>query len=173
MYKGLGATGGCTVPNTAPVTAELPGHPNLNAGHVFGFEFLATFVLVFTVFGAAVDPKSAAANLAPVAIGFSLWGCVAGIADFTGAGLNPARTLGPAVVFDCWSDANGNPTHQWAYVLAQMIAGGVVALVYMGVFFSRPEPPSDASANVFKFMALETDQLMKRLNKPRTGEKLD
>ncbi len=59
------------------------------------FEAILTFFLVSTVYQAAVYGK--AGNLAGVAIGFTLAGCILAGGPFTGASLNPARTLGPAI----------------------------------------------------------------------------
>jgi glycerol uptake facilitator-like aquaporin len=59
-------------------------------------EMLLTFFLVTTVCHTAVSGK--AGNLAPVAIGLTLaFGILMG-GPFTGASLNPARSIGPAVV---------------------------------------------------------------------------
>ena len=40
-------------------------------------------------------------------------GCAAG--EYTGASLNPARTLGPAFVYHC------NWRYAWVYVLAELL----------------------------------------------------
>merc|ERR1712086_1157830 len=63
FYKDLQDSPGCTLP-----CGDANSACKLTATNVFGFEFLATFLLVFTVFGAAVDPKTGAGNFAPLAI---------------------------------------------------------------------------------------------------------
>ena len=60
------------------------------------FEFILTFFLVTAVYQAAAFGK--AGNLAALAIGFTLAGSILAGGAFTGASLNPARTLGPALV---------------------------------------------------------------------------
>ena len=45
----------------------------------FSGEFLATFLLVFTVFATAVDSRGPASSAAPFAIGASLWASAKGI----------------------------------------------------------------------------------------------
>jgi glycerol uptake facilitator-like aquaporin len=140
----------------------------LVSGKVFGVEFLATFLLVFTVFATAVDPRGAAGNAAPFAIGGSLWASAKGIAGLTGAALNPARTLCPAIVFKCWraigsteaaslytlgQNSNGYDTRQWMYVIAQLTAGAFAGLLYMNVFLARPDDGNPGPSTVFKFVA--------------------
>jgi MIP family channel proteins len=161
----------CTLPMTLAGGTASPYF--MDAGKVFGIEFLATFVLVFTVFATAVDPKGAG-NAAPLAIGASLWACASGIGSLTGGGLNPARTLCPAVVFNCWEahlpigqtkdpvtglltgpvrTPDAKPTHQWAYLLAQLLAGLLAGLIYKYLFMNRPDDGNPGPHSVFKFMA--------------------
>lgn len=59
------------------------------------FEVILTFILVSAIYQTAVYGK--AGNLAGVAIGFTLAGCILAGGPYTGASLNPARTLGPAI----------------------------------------------------------------------------
>jgi aquaporin Z len=79
--SGLGAT--VLAPNVTPVQG-------------FVVELLLTFFLVNTIFNTAVNKK--AGNHAPIAIGLTLtFALLMGI-PLTGASLNPARTLGPAIM---------------------------------------------------------------------------
>jgi len=50
----------------------------------------------------------------------------------TGASMNPARSFGPAVVANTWSD-------HWIYWLGPLIGAGIAALVYEFVFLHREE----------------------------------
>lgn len=76
-------------PTTGSLTAT-----NLTGALVF--EFFLTFFLVTSVYQAAVYGK--AGNLAGLAIGMTLIACILAGGAYTGASLNPARTLGPAIV---------------------------------------------------------------------------
>jgi len=115
--------------------AALLGHSNsfatlgdLSARHpmaVFLWEFIATFTLVFTVFG--VVHSSSFASTGPLAIGLSLSAGIFAIGPYTGASLNPARTLAPAIVFGVW-------THIWVYILATFGAGFAAGFLYKRVF---------------------------------------
>jgi aquaporin TIP len=72
---------------------------SLTAGSVWTaalFEAIMTFFLVSAVYQAAVYGK--VGNLAAIAIGLTLAGSFLAGGTFTGASLNPARTLGPALI---------------------------------------------------------------------------
>jgi MIP family channel proteins len=64
-------------------------------------ELVATFFLVFVVYGTAVD-KGAPASVYPFAIGLSIAIGIIAIGPFTGGALNPARGFGPALVSGEW-----------------------------------------------------------------------
>jgi aquaporin Z len=96
----------------------LPG-PGISATSALLWEVLLTTGLVSVVLGTA----SGAQQLGPVAafgVGsyIALAGLVAG--PVTGASMNPARSLGPALVLDNW-------TAWWAYVAGPAI-GAVIAV---------------------------------------------
>jgi aquaporin Z len=91
-------------------------------------ETLLTFFLVSTVFNAAVSGR--AGNLAGLAIGLALtFGILMG-GPLTGASLNPARTLGPALV-------TGNHSDLWVYIVGPIAGGVLAALLYRGAL--QPE----------------------------------
>lgn len=83
-------------------------------------EALLTLLLVIVIFGSAVHGK-AVKSFAGIAIG----GTIALDALFggpvSGASMNPARSLGPAIVSGLWSD-------QWVYVAGPLI-GALLAVV--------------------------------------------
>jgi MIP family channel proteins len=66
-----------------------------NVWQAAGIEAILTFFLVSAIYQSAVHGK--AGNLAPLAIGFTLVACILAGGVYTGASLNPARTLGPAI----------------------------------------------------------------------------
>ncbi len=86
-----------------------------------------TFFLVSTVFQAAAFGK--AGNLAGVAIGLTLGASILAGGTYTGASLNPARTLGPALIA-------GHLDYLIPYLIG-IFAGGIVAgLVQANLFKS-------------------------------------
>ncbi len=99
---------------------------------VFFVELLITFILVFVVISVATDER-APAGVAPLAVGFALACGVLIAGPITGGSLNPARTLGPAIVA-------GEFTAIWAYILGP-IAGGVLAALLYDRFISEAEAP--------------------------------
>jgi len=66
-------------------------------------EAVLTFFLVTVVFGAAVDEHGAAARMAGLAIGLTVTLDIFLGGPFTGAAMNPARALGPALAGNYWS----------------------------------------------------------------------
>ena len=60
-------------------------------------EAIGTAILVFTVFGSAVDGR-APGGFAGIIIGFIVYGIIILVGPITGAALNPARQIGPLLV---------------------------------------------------------------------------
>jgi glycerol uptake facilitator protein len=95
-------------------------------------EFIGTFVLMFTIIGVALDPRVDRA-LAPLAIGAALGVGVMVMGTLTGAGFNPARAFGPALVSGEWDGADN---FLLAYVLAPILGALAAAIVYFRVFMA-------------------------------------
>ena len=90
-------------------------------------EIVLTFVLVFVVFSAAMDPRGAG-NVAPLAIGLAvLVGNFIGV-PLTGASMNPARTLGPTLIANSWG------SEFWVYWVGPLVGSGLAALVHTHIF---------------------------------------
>src|SRR4029450_11176649 len=66
-------------------------------------EGLGTFFLVWAIIGVAVNPR-ATKEWAALAIGGALGMAVMVFGPLTGAGFNPARAFGPALVSGTWDD---------------------------------------------------------------------
>jgi len=100
---------------------------DVSLGQGFLVEFVLTFFLANAVLNCAISGK--AGNLAGVAIGMTLVFCILMGGPLTGASLNPARTLGPAI-------ATGHMDNLWMYFVAPMSGGAAAALLYKGLFKS-------------------------------------
>ncbi|HYI99250.1 MAG TPA: aquaporin [Thermoleophilaceae bacterium] len=93
-------------------------------------EGIGTFVLVFAIIGVAVNPRGLK-DWAGFAIGAALGLAVMVLAPLTGAGLNPARAFGPALVS---GEFGGADTFLLAYVLAPVIGALVAVMAYVGIY---------------------------------------
>lgn len=84
-------------------------------------ETVLTFFLVNTIMNAAVSGRGG--SLAGLAIGMTLTFAILMGGPVTGASLNPARTLGPAL-------ASGNYADIWLYFVGPILGGVLAALLY-------------------------------------------
>jgi MIP family channel proteins len=92
-------------------------------------EGIGTFFLVWAIVGVAVNPR-AAKDWAALTIGGTLGFLVMVIAPLTGAGFNPARSFGPAVVTGEWGGASD---FILVYVVAPTIGALLAALIYFNL----------------------------------------
>lgn len=93
-------------------------------------EIFITFILVFLVC-AFWDPRNSNKHdSAPIKIGLAIGGLIICFARYTGASMNPARTIGPAIIFGFWKN-------HWVYWVGPMIGGTLAGLLYRNVFDLR------------------------------------
>jgi glycerol uptake facilitator-like aquaporin len=108
--------------NAGATTGSLTQSAVWNAA---AFEFFLVFFLVSAVYQAAIYGK--AGQLAGLAISLTLAACILAAGTYTGASVNPARTLGPALVA-------GDLSYVVPYFIG-MFAGGIAAgLVQTNLF---------------------------------------
>ncbi|XP_028783851.1 nodulin-26-like [Neltuma alba] len=88
----------------------------------FVIEFIITFYLMFVISGVATDSR-AIGELAGIAIGATVLLNVMFAGPVTGASMNPARSLGPAIV---WHQYKGI----WVYMTAPVAGAVAGAWVY-------------------------------------------
>jgi MIP family channel proteins len=92
-------------------------------------EGIGTFFLVWVIVGVAVNPR-ATKDWAALAIGTALGMGVMVLGPLTGAGLNPARSFGPALVS---GDFGGADTFLLVYILAPVIGALVAGFLYLAI----------------------------------------
>jgi aquaporin Z len=99
----------------------------LNGDGAFVVEVILTFVFVFTIL--AVTRRASNAMVAGLVIGLSLTLVhIIGI-PLDGTSVNPARSLGPALM------VGGAALSQlWVFIVAPLLGGIVAALVYLGLY---------------------------------------
>ncbi len=102
-------------------------HQDITATQGLVVELILTFFLVNTIFNTAVSGK--AGNAAPIAIGLTLTLSILMGGPLTGASLNPARTLGPALISGQFADI-------WLYIVGPIGGGVLAALLYTYVLKS-------------------------------------
>ncbi|CAG7725774.1 unnamed protein product, partial [Allacma fusca] len=99
----------------------------------FGIEFVSTFILLFTIFSVSDENRNDIQGSTPLAIGLCIVTLIFFGAPLTGAALNPARALGPAVVMGLYDN-------QWVYWVGPIGGAITAAAVYEHIFRNlRPE----------------------------------
>jgi aquaporin Z len=119
---GLGATtlaSGLSVGNTTITIDPTVG---------FVLEAILTFFLVNAVMNAGISGKATIPG--GLAIGMTLTFCILMGGPLTGASLNPARTIGPAL-------ATGNYSNLWVYLLGPALGGIAAGLLYRYFYEER------------------------------------
>jgi aquaporin TIP len=117
---GVLARGGYGVP--------APGY-GVGVGEAIVMELILTFFLVFVVFGTAIDAR--APRVGGLFIGLTLvMGILAG-GPVSGAAMNPARFLGPALV-------NARDLqYTWIYVVGPLAGGVLAGLIWRYMLLAR------------------------------------
>jgi aquaporin-4 len=109
---------------------------NFSAASGLGVEIILTFFLVTTIFMAAVHRK-AAAGMAGLAIGGMIFLIHLVGVPLTGASVNPARTLGPAIVSGYWD-------FHWIYWVGPIVGAVIAGLIMQYVYVKKAEKETAA-----------------------------
>jgi aquaporin Z len=115
-------------------------HIDIGAGGAFIAEVVLTALFVFVILAVTHKSASASAATAGLVIGLTLTVVhLIGI-PITGTSVNPARSLGPALV------VGGTALKQvWLFILAPLVGGAVAAGVHVA-FYGRHEQAVSAPA---------------------------
>ncbi|MCD7473472.1 Aquaporin PIP1-1 [Datura stramonium] len=107
-------------------------------GDGLGAEIIGTFVLVYTVFSATDAKRNARDShvpiLAPLPIGFAVFLVHLATIPITGTGINPARSLGAAIVYNrdhAWDD-------HWIFWVGPFIGAALAALYHQVIIRAIP-----------------------------------
>lgn len=106
--------------------------PSVAGGTAFLYEVLLTAFLMFVIMAVATDTRAVGAGAA-IAIGgtVGLDALFGGVV--TGASMNPARSLGPALAAGQWA-------HLWIYLAAPVVGATTGAYAYQLVRGETPDP---------------------------------
>ena len=110
---------------------------DVSSGQAFLLEAVGTMLLVWAVFGTAVDRR--APRLGGLAIGGAMSAVMLAFGGFTGASVNPARSFGPAF-------ASGIYEAQGIYWLAPITGAILAALIYEKLLLTDDPEPVDHGA---------------------------
>jgi MIP family channel proteins len=116
----------------AALGATVPA-AGVSAGRVLAAEAVVTFVLVLVVVAVATDSR-VPRGIAAMAIGAALAVAIVISGPVSGAGVNPARAIGPMLLAGQFSD-------WWAY-LAAPLAGGIAAVALHDRFLRVGRTPA-------------------------------
>ncbi|KAH0451831.1 hypothetical protein IEQ34_019130 [Dendrobium chrysotoxum] len=107
-------------------------------GDGLGAEIIGTFVLVYTVFSATDAKRNARDShvpiLAPLPIGFAVFLVHLATIPITGTGINPARSLGAAIIYNrdhAWDD-------HWIFWVGPFIGAALAAIYHQIVIRAIP-----------------------------------
>jgi aquaporin TIP len=120
--------------NNPGVNLGVPGlGPDVTMAGAVIMEIIMTFFLVLVIFGTAVDPRGSKA-IAPLAIGLIITMDILGGGRITGAAMNPARSIGPALVQQDF-------TNWWIYWVGPILGGLIAGFAYKFIWWPEPATP--------------------------------
>lgn len=116
---------------------HMPSHlgstvPTIATGRALLLEMVLTALLMLVIMSVATDTRAVGA---PAALAIAAAVGVAAIAfgPLTGASMNTARSLGPAIASGQWHDI-------WIYIVGPLVGAPVGAVAYELVRGERPQP---------------------------------
>jgi aquaporin NIP len=99
--------------------------PSVGTGSAFAYEAILTAFLMFTIMAVATDTRAIGAGAA-IAIGGVIGLDALCGGPITGASMNPARSIAPALV-------TGNLHDLWLYIAAPILGAAAGALAYQAI----------------------------------------
>jgi MIP family channel proteins len=112
--------------------------PTIGSGSAFAYEAVLTAFLMFVIMAVATDTRAVGAGAA-IAIGGTVGLDALFGGPITGASMNPARSLGPALV-------SGELHDLWIYLAGPLVGATVGALAYQLVRGEHPGEPGPERA---------------------------
>uniref|UniRef100_T1J7U5 TBC1 domain family member 15 n=1 Tax=Strigamia maritima TaxID=126957 RepID=T1J7U5_STRMM len=121
-----------------------------------GVEFFITFVLVLTVFAVCDPNRNDVKGSAPLAIGLAVATCHLFAIPYTGSSMNPARSLGPAIILNIWNN-------HWVYWIGPILGGVTAAIFYKFVLSDRKRDLSSTESQclIGRYLGSDLDKTRK------------
>ena len=123
--------------------------PSDGAGQALGLELVITMFLMVVIMAVATDARAVRGSAA-LAIGGYVGLASTFSGPIAGASMNPARSLGPALLSGTWTD-------HWVYWAGPIAGAAVGALAYQ--FIRSASPPSDRDGDEMDADADEVDAM--------------
>ena len=93
-------------------------------------ELIGSMILVLVVYATAVDKNNKSSPmLPPLLIGLTVSVAHLLLIPYTGTSINPARSLGPAIVGGKWDD-------HWVFWIGPLLGGAIGGVLYRFVFMN-------------------------------------
>lgn len=132
--------------DVANLGATLPAG---SASQSFGLEIVLTMILMVVITSVATDTR-AVGQAAAIAIGGTIGLEALFAGPISGASMNPARSLAPAIVSGAWTD-------QWLYIAGPAIGAAIGVLLYNAIRSGeKPAVPDPAVAEPRSARLVET-----------------
>ena len=94
-------------------------------------ELIGAMVLVLVVYATAVDKRNnSSAMLPPLLIGLTVSLAHLLLIPYTGTSINPARSIGPAIVANQWEN-------HWVFWIGPLLGGAIGGVLYRFVLMNK------------------------------------
>lgn len=135
IFKGMQTPGGVQVLEACSI-----GTPKFDAGMISAptaalVEIAMTFLLIYAVFGTAVDPR--APKIGGWGIGLTVGACIFLGGPLTGAALNPARCFGTGIVAALSQNHADFWAQQWVYWVGPLAGGAIAGMIYHNLILDK------------------------------------
>ena len=115
--------------------------PDVSVTNGLVMEIILTFFLMFVIFGVVIDKRTGGRAIAGLAIGLTITMDIFAGGVVSGAVMNPARALGPAII-------QGDFADHWIWWLGPIVGAVVAALLYNEVLLAGVVPGEAPSERI-------------------------
>lgn len=135
IFKGMMTPDGKSVVEAAGLGTPAYDPKMISMGLAVLIEALLTFLLVFAVFGTAVDPR--APKIGGFGIGLTICADILLGGPLTGAAMNPARTFGPGLVATMSGNLPVFGAQQMVYWVGPILGGVAAGIIYNNLVMQK------------------------------------